>query len=198
MISPLMRPRPQLALTRCLVLLCDFAAVDWDTYHADGARECLVPYNGLLKTTLNQHLAQLPRSRDEALRTGSALPYVTCVHSLDEGEVAELGGPVGMVGMVGTGGGGGGEGGGGDEGGNDDGSEEATVSSVFPIAFFRFSHTLADAQARAARERGWKETGWLRTSLRQPRCTGMLIAKLIAPENRMEAMEDDHAEPNIE
>ena len=143
-------------------------------------------------------LAQLPRSRDEALRTGSALPYVTCVHSLDEGEVAELGGPVGMVGMVGTGGGGGGEGGGGDEGGNDDGSEEATVSSVFPIAFFRFSHTLADAQARAARERGWKETGWLRTSLRQPRCTGMLIAKLIAPENRMEAMEDDHAEPNIE
>ena len=62
MISPLMRPRPQLALTRCLVLLCDFAAVDWDTYHAGGAREWLVPYNGLLKTTLNQHLARLPRS----------------------------------------------------------------------------------------------------------------------------------------
>ena len=62
MISPLMRPRPQLALTRCLVLLCDFAAVDWDTYHAYGAREWLVPYNGLLKTTLNQHLAHLPRS----------------------------------------------------------------------------------------------------------------------------------------
>ena len=60
MIAPLLRPR--LALTRCLVLLCDFAAVDWDTYHADGEQEWLVPYDGLLKTTLNQHLANLPLS----------------------------------------------------------------------------------------------------------------------------------------
>ena len=78
------------------------------------------------------------------------------------------------------------------------GESEPSGSSVFPIAFFRFSHTLELAQARQARERGWKETGWLRSSLKQPRCTGMLIAKLVAPENRMEAMEDDHAEPNID
>tara|TARA_B100000795_G_scaffold169403_1_gene127676 strand:- start:124 stop:1068 length:945 start_codon:yes stop_codon:yes gene_type:complete len=62
MIAPLLRPRPRLALTRCLVLLCDFASVDWDTYHADGEQEWLVPYDGLLKTTLNQHLADLPRT----------------------------------------------------------------------------------------------------------------------------------------
>ena len=42
--------------------MCDFAAVDWNAYHADGEQEWLLPYEGLLRTTLSQHLAHLPRS----------------------------------------------------------------------------------------------------------------------------------------
>ena len=52
--------RSRLALTRCLVLLCDFSGVDWDTYHANGEQEWLLPFEGLLRTTLNKNLAHLP------------------------------------------------------------------------------------------------------------------------------------------
>ena len=35
-------------------------------------------------------------------------------------------------------------------------------------------------------------------TLRQPRSAAVLLAKLIAPENRMEALGDDHQQPNID
>ena len=51
-----------LASARCLVLLCDFAGVDWNTYHAAREQEWLLPYEGVLRTTLQRHLAGLARS----------------------------------------------------------------------------------------------------------------------------------------
>ena len=44
----------------------------------------------------------------------------------------------------------------------------------------------------------WRESGELLCNLLQPRCTGMLLAKLVAPENRMQMMHDDHADPNVD
>ena len=62
MLARPLQARPRLALARCLVVLCDFAAVDWDAYHADGEQEWLLPYEGVLRGTLHEHLAHLPRS----------------------------------------------------------------------------------------------------------------------------------------
>ena len=75
-----------------------------------------------------------------------------------------------------------------------EGEDEDDEPRVFPIAWFRF-HSADEASNLRP---GIPESGRMHVALRQPRCTGMVLAKLVAPENRMEMMHDDHAEPNID
>jgi len=81
---------------------------------------------------------------------------------------------------------------------------------AFPIIWFRFTSTLAAAAARKAATPGWREQGAFEYRLQQPRCTSFLLVKIVAPENRMEAMYvcrkvknsqamgDEHMQPNID
>ena len=77
-------------------------------------------------------------------------------------------------------------------------STEASFGDVYPIAWFRFHMGVDEAVERQQREPGWRETGEVVYALRQPRTTCMLIAKLVAAEDRMLAMNDDHDEPNVD
>ena len=111
---------------------------------------------------------------DEGARRGTAgsraprLPSILHVHSLDEATVVELA------------------------------QEDEDELGIFPIAWFRFDMTLDAARARTQRESGWHERGELVCTLVQPRSTRLLLAKLVSAENRMSAMDDDHAVTNID
>ena len=59
----------------------------------------------------------------------------------------------------------------------------------FPMLWFRFA---------SAAELSSPERGECKYELRCPRSTQCLIVKLVAPEDRMEAMGDDHDQPNVD
>ena len=40
--------------------------------------------------------------------------------------------------------------------------------------------------------------GMWECALTQPRCTGMLLGRIVSAENRMREMSDDHEQPNID
>ena len=111
---------------------------------------------------------QIPASAEEARAAGSLIPHRLHVHELDEATVVEFA------------------------------REERNEEGVFPIAWFRFHSTLESAAARAARTPAWTESGEFECTLVQKRSTHLLLARLVSAENRMRAMADDHAEPNID
>lgn len=50
-------------LVRAIISLCDFSAVDWDSYHVEhGDREWLLPYDGPLAARLDSALRGLPHA----------------------------------------------------------------------------------------------------------------------------------------
>lgn len=107
--------------------------------------------------------------RSTAEARGGLLPAVHCVHELDEGVVVEL-----------------------------TPEDEGCHTELFPVAWFRFTMSVDEAKRRQDEQPGWLEKGELLCELVRPRCSGMLIAKLLGAENRMREMADDHAEPNID
>ena len=67
---------------------------------------------------------------------------------------------------------------------------EGDGDGVFPICWFRFDSVDQSATLQP--------TGELRVKLHQPRSLRYLLMLLITPEDRMEAMDDDHPDPNID
>ena len=114
-------------------------------------------------------LSQLPVSRRDAAANASLLPVVKCVHRSEEVLVAEL-----------------------------ERDEEAYGDGPFPMLFFSFTLSVADARAKAQEQPAWRETGVFEYALRQPRSTRWLMIKVVCSEDRMHAMGDDHDEPNID
>ena len=110
-----------------------------------------------------------PESAQEAAAAGSSLPVIRDVITTDEAVICEFERNI-----------------------ND------TEGGAFPIIWFRFTSTLAAAAARKAATPGWREQGAFEYRLQQPRCTSFLLVKIVAPENRMEAMGDEHMQPNID
>ena len=82
---------------------------------------------------------------------------------------------------------------------------EPGAGGLFPIAWFRFDAVDDEAEAAeqeqpplpGAAARGARR-GEFRFALAQPRALRYLVLKLISPEDRMAAMQDDHASPNID
>eukprot|EP00908_Phaeocystis_cordata_P019163 Transcript_30663.p1 GENE.Transcript_30663~~Transcript_30663.p1 ORF type:complete len:600 (+),score=210.35 Transcript_30663:47-1801(+) len=70
----------------------------------------------------------------------------------------------------------------------------ADEGGPFPILWFRFD---AIDDSREGSEQ-LNPRGEFRYELAQPRALRYLLCKLISPEDRMEAMQDDHAQPNID
>ena len=71
-------------------------------------------------------------------------------------------------------------------------------TAIIPL-YGRFQFLNAD-QARAKEEAdpSWKELGAWTLTLAQPRSLRYLGVRIVAPENRMAAMGDDHEQPNID
>ena len=110
----------------------------------------------------------LPSSREERARTHALRPVVKRVHRCDEAVVAELE--------------------------RDD--DTYAEGCPFPIVWFRFADAAELERRRAGT--GERELGEWKYELRCPRSTTCLILKVVAPEDRMEAMGDDHDQPNID
>ena len=85
---------------------------------------------------------------------------------------------------------------------------EPGAEGLFPIAWFRFDAVDDDAEAEATEQEPQQlagattarvaRVGEFRFALAQPRALRYLVLKLISPEDRMVAMQDDHASPNID
>jgi len=58
--------------------------------------------------------------------------------------------------------------------------------------------TAAAAHERSAADASWHERGSFEYRLAQPRSTHFLLVKLVAPENRMSVVGDDHDQPNVD
>ena len=76
---------------------------------------------------------------------------------------------------------------------------------LFPIAWFRFDAVNDEAEATEPEQQLLPGAtarvalpGEFRFALAQPRALRYLVLKLISPEDRMVAMQDDHASPNID
>ena len=76
---------------------------------------------------------------------------------------------------------------------------ESGAGGLFPIAWFCFDPIDDSAEAEGGEQANPEQAHpGFRFALAQPRALRYLVLKLISPEDRMVAMQDDHASPNID